>query len=118
MTLREKQSMFATKIAELILWVNLGCDDPLSQTRFAVTLGDAYRDPRCPYGSKSSKHRRRLAVDLNLFIDGVYRTDADSHKRIGEKWESMGGIWGGRWGDDPATPMIEGRDANHYEWPD
>lgn len=109
MTLREKQSAFASAVAELI--------DKAISLGFDVTLGDAFRDPRCPYGSKSSKHRRRLAIDINLFKDGVYLDSTDAHRELGEWWESQGGIWGGRFGDDPVTPKIEGRDGNHYEWP-
>lgn len=71
-----------------------------------VTLGDAYRDPRCPYGSKSSRHKSRLAIDLNLFRHGEYLTRTEDHKPLGEWWESQGGIWGGRF-----------EDGNHYEWP-
>jgi hypothetical protein len=110
MTLREKQSEFLKAWAELVLYAfSLG---------YEPTPGDLFRDPRCPYGSKSSKHRRRLAGDLNLFIGGAYKTDAESHRPLGEWWEARGGIWGGRFGDDPATPKIEGNDANHYEWAD
>ena len=103
MSLRQKQSDFARAVAHLILRAyDLG---------FEVTLGDCYRDSRCPYGSPSSKHHRRLAVDLNLFKDGVYLSDSDSHKPLGEWWESTyaHAIWGGRW--DMA-------DGNHYEWAD
>ena len=37
---------------------------------YKLTFGDAYRDPRVTYGHKDSLHRKRLAVDLNLFLDG------------------------------------------------
>ena len=47
---------------------------------YEVTLGDAYRDPRCPYGSKDSDHHRRLAIDLNLFKNGVYLTRTKDHR--------------------------------------
>jgi len=73
---------------------------------YEVTGGDLYRDPRCDYGSKSSRHKSRLAIDLNLFRDGKYLTETDDHKELGEWWESIGGIWGGRFND-----------GNHYEWP-
>ena len=73
---------------------------------YEVTLGDCYRDPRCSYGSKSTRHRLHLAVDLNLFRDGVYLEETEDHKQLGEFWESLGGIWGGRF-----------EDGNHYEWP-
>src|SRR3972149_3664515 len=102
MTQREKQSEFLKAWAELVLYAfSLG---------YELTSGDLFRDPRAPYGSKSSKHRRRLAGDLNLFIGGAYKKDAESHRKLGEWWETRGGIWGGRFGDDPATPQIEGVD--------
>jgi hypothetical protein len=96
-TLREKQSEFARAVPRLI--------DYAFSVGYEVTLGDAYRDPRAPYGSKSSKHRRRLAIDLNLFKNGVYLTTTEDHRELGEYWEKIGGIWGGRFDD-----------GNHYEW--
>lgn len=80
--------------------------DKALELGFEVTLGDAYRDPRCPYGSASSRHKSRLALDLNLFLDGVYLTSTEDHRPLGEWWEAQGGIWGGRFND-----------GNHYEWP-
>ncbi len=99
MSLRAKQSAFAKAVPSLI--------DHAYELGFEVTLGDAYRDPRAPYGSKSSKHRRRLAIDLNLFRDGRWLTQTEDHAQLGEYWESIGGIWGGRFDD-----------GNHYEWPE
>ncbi len=100
MSLREKQTEFARAVPVLITKAfELGYD---------VTLGDCYRDPRAtfPYGSKSSRHTMRLAIDLNLFKDGVYLTSSAAHQELGEYWEELGGIHGGRWDD-----------GNHYEWP-
>ena len=98
MSLRNHQSKFASMVPRLI--------DKAIDLGFEVTLGDAYRDPRCPYGSKSSRHRSRLAIDLNLFRDGEYLTETEDHKDLGLWWEAAGGIWGGRFDD-----------GNHYEWP-
>lgn len=98
MTLREKQTEFARAVPRLI--------DAAFVLGYEVTLGDAFRDSRCPYGSKSSKHKRRLAIDLNLFKDGKYLTKTTDHLKLGMYWESIGGIWGGRFSD-----------GNHYEWP-
>lgn len=103
MTLSQKQRLFSKMIAELILWAY--------EQGYEVTLGDAYRDPRVhgalgekmAYGARNSCHKLRLAMDLNLFKDGKYCTDEASHRPLGEKWESMGGSWGGRF-----------QDANHY----
>ena len=103
MTLSQKQRLFSKMISELILWAY--------EQGYEVTLGDAYRDPRLHgalgekvgYGARNSCHKLRLAMDLNLFKDGKYCTDGASHGPLGEKWESMGGSWGGRF-----------QDANHY----
>jgi len=78
---------------------------------FELTFGDAFRDPRVfgalgskeGYGHPNSNHKQRLAIDLNLFKDGKYLTSTESHTPLGEKWESMGGSWGGRF-----------KDGNHY----
>lgn len=107
MTLRQRQVQFARLVARLLMQAeSLG---------YEVTLGDAYRDPRLHgeigerkgYGHPKSCHKLRLAIDLNLFVDGAYRADTASHRKLGEWWELQGGSWGGRF-----------EDANHYslEW--
>lgn len=98
MSLRPLQARFAHMAALLILHAE--------QLGYEVTLGDAYRDPRTPYGSSNSNHRVRLAIDLNLFKDGIYLTETKDHEPLGEYWESIGGSWGGRFDD-----------GNHYELP-
>ena len=104
-TLREQQSLFARKVASLILHAEyLG---------YEVTLGDAYRDPRlhgdfgkkAGYGSSNSFHKLRLAIDLNLFKNGKYLQGTEAHRTLGEWWEDQGGSWGGRFND-----------GNHYSW--
>lgn len=99
MALQPVQSDFVIAVAHLIFKaLELG---------YNLTFGDAYRDSRCEYGAPNSKHRIRLAIDLNLFKDGEYLTETENHRPLGEYWESIGGIWGGRFDD-----------GNHYEWPD
>ena len=97
MTLRQKQSKFVRMIALLIQYAY--------EQGYELTFGDAYRDPRCPYGSEKSFHHQRLAVDFNLFRDGKYLTSTESHQQLGEFWESIGGTWGGRF-----------KDGNHYSY--
>jgi hypothetical protein len=104
-TLGQKQRRFSLAVARLIL--------KAYEMGYEVTLGDAYRDPRVHgelgvkkgYGHPSSTHKLRLAIDLNLFKDGVYLTDTAAHQALGEWWESQGGSWGGRF-----------RDGNHYSF--
>lgn len=95
MTLGQKQRKFTRMVADLIMWAY--------DHGYELTLGDAYRDPRTPYGHPDSLHRKRLAVDLNLFKNGVYLTRTEDHAPLGEYWESIGGSWGGRF-----------QDGNHY----
>jgi len=94
MSLREQQSEFAKNVPLLILYA--------SSLGYEVTLGDA----KATTGHiKGSFHYKQLAIDLNLFLDGVYLTRTSDHGTLGLFWESLGGTWGGRWGD-----------GNHYSW--
>ena len=99
MTLGEKQRKFTHMTALLILHAE--------QLGFRLTCGDAYRDSRCDYGHPNSLHRKRLAMDWNLFklVRGRWRfqTSTEAHRPLGEYWESIGGSWGGRFND-----------GNHY----
>ena len=84
---------------------------------YEVTLGDAFRDSRVfgmvgvkkGYGNRNSNHKRRLAIDLNLFKDGEYLDASEDHRPLGEWWENLGEkegvptVWGGRFND-----------GNHY----
>ena len=92
MSLRDYQSRFVKMIAELILFAY--------EQGYELTFGDAM----AKIGhKKNSNHYIRLAIDLNLFKDGRYLQTSEDHTVLGEKWESMGGAWGGRFND-----------GNHY----
>lgn len=58
-------------------------------------------------GIKNSLHRLRLAIDLHLFIKGVYQTSSEAHRILGEYWKSLHPLC--RWGGDFKKP-----DGNHY----
>ena len=91
---KKKQSKFAHMLALLILHAE--------QLGYEVTMGDCYRDKRCNYGHKKSLHKLRLAVDLNLFVDGEYVTADEYHIPLHQYWTSIGG----------AEPIMG--DMNHY----
>lgn len=103
MTLSQKQRKFTLMVAQLIQWAYAN--------GYELTFGDAFRDTRlhgafgvkAGYGAAKSVHKLRLAVDFNLFKDGQLLTDTESHRPLGEFWESIGGAWGGRF-----------KDGNHY----
>ena len=104
MTLRQKQSLFASLVPSLILKaIELG---------FEVTIGEVWRSEwaateyaRRGLGIQMSLHRDKLAIDLNLFKDGVYLTSTEAHRELGEWWEKQNPLcrWGGRF-----------KDGNHY----
>jgi len=96
MTLREKQSLFASLIPKLILYIY--------EQGYEVTLGDAYaKDGH----SKNSKHYDRLAMDLNLFLSGKYLTSTDDHRFAGVYWKTLHPEC--TWGGD-----FRREDGNHY----
>ncbi|CAI2469852.1 Uncharacterised protein [Serratia ficaria] len=104
MTLSEKQQLFTKLIAQLILWAD--------EKGYRLTFGEAYRTPeqaklnaQSGKGIANSLHTQRLAVDLNLFINGQYQTDSAAYLALGEEWEKLGGSWGGRF----SRP-----DGNHF----
>lgn len=103
MTLGEKQRKFTRMIGKLIEYAYAN--------GYELTFGDAYRDPRVhgdvgvkkSYSSANSLHKSRLAVDFNLFKNGVFLQSSADHEPLGKFWESIGGAWGGRFND-----------GNHY----
>jgi len=71
---------------------------------YEVTFGDAYAKTG---HKKGSKHYERLAIDLNLFLNGKYLTKTEDHRIFGEYWISLGGTWGGN---------FKNQDGNHYSY--
>lgn len=92
----DKQARFTWMIALLVIHAkHLG---------YQLTYGDAYRDPRVifPYSHENSNHKRRLAVDFNLFKEGKYLTKDEDYAPLRKYWVSIGGADG-----------ID-NDANHF----
>ena len=56
-------------------------------------------------GVRASTHQYQVAADINLFKNGVFLPDTESHREFGEWWEKQGADcrWGGRF-----------RDGGHY----
>ena len=98
-TLREKRCVFTWNISLLILKANT----------MGYEVGGAFlkRCDNCLVGKKKSKHKQSLAMDLDLYSDGTWLDKTEDHKPLGEMWEKMGGVWGGRF----SSP-----DGNHYEY--
>jgi len=98
MTLGDKQRKFTLMVSKLIA--------EAYELGYELTFGDAYRDSRVPYGHPKSLHRSRLAVDLNLFLNGEYKTDGTGHDELHNYWDELGG-----------AARID-KDLNHYSLAD
>jgi hypothetical protein len=65
----------------------------------------------------NSRHLDRLAADIVLFRDGVPQFDGETYRPFGVYWESLGGIWGGRFGVKPVDYGTKvGWDPVHFEF--
>jgi len=88
-TLRMKQSRFVRMVALLISFAD--------SRGYEMSFGPAFTSQGHVEGSL---HFLRLAIDLNVFREGKYMKVHGDYNDLGDFWESIGGIWGGRWGDD------------------
>ena len=99
MTKNEKQFKFTRMLGHLILYAESeGLD---------ITIREVQRFPErqrqlVAYGKSKtykSKHLDSLAADIILFRDGepIWNARDDDYVKLGEKWEELGGTWGGRW---------------------
>lgn len=105
MKLGEKQELFMELLPHLLL--------KAQELGFRIRGGDLFRDPRVfghigvkkGYGRSRSSHKLKLAIDLNLFLNGVYLERTEDHRELGEWWEEQHELcrWGGRFDD-----------GNHY----
>lgn len=115
--LSERQMEFSGKLTVFLMWI-------FTHRNWGVTFGEVWRPDEMQeiYWKQGktklrySKHQKRLAVDLNLFIDGWYVTSPEAYRPLGEFWESLGGRWGGRFGVERKDyDMKIGWDSNHFE---
>lgn len=110
MNLSELQRKFTLLVARLIFW---------SYSKgYELTFAEAYRTPeqaalnaKSGKGISNSLHTQRLAIDLNLYVSGQYKTDSKDYQAIGEYWKTLDSLC--RWGGDFSKP-----DGNHFsmEW--
>lgn len=106
LTLGQKQRLFSKLVGQLIEYIYA--------QGYEVSLDWCYRPPEVAAyyasigkGIRSSLHTEHLAIDLNLFKDGVFLTAASDHKVFGEFWKTLDPFC--CWGGDFAT-----QDGNHY----
>lgn len=103
--LGDKQKLFTRLLPKLLMYAH--------KKGYEVTLGDAYRSPKVfgqigifkGYGHRNSNHKRRLAIDLNLFKDGEYLDMSEDHRELAEYWKGL---------HPDCRSGIDFNDANHY----
>lgn len=93
---------------------------PLIEPRgkYQVTYGEFFRPISVArsYGQQgigisNSLHTKRLAVDLNLFVDGKFATDSEAHRPLAELWLQTGAPFG----VVPTAGVYFAKpDGNHY----
>ena len=106
MTLGEKQEIFSYNLALLILFA-YGHGFRIRTGEVERSKEQAAANAASGAGISNSLHKLRLAADLHLFRDGLYLTETEDHRVLGEFWESLHPLcrWGGRF----SKP-----DGNHY----
>ncbi|QEE51038.1 M15 family metallopeptidase [Flavobacterium alkalisoli] len=105
--MRKKQSIFLKNVALLILWAY--------ENGYELTAGELLRteEQQQIYLKKGltktthSRHQDKLAIDLNLFVNGVYQSQREPYKPLAEKWKSLH--------PDNVAGYDWGWDANHFE---
>ena len=108
MTLRARRCLFTFNLARLIAWVNMqkGYTCSLSEALRPQWVAEKYAKEG--KGSRVSLHIDGLAVDLNIYSEGVYLTKSEDYEFAGAYWKTLDPD--NRWGGD-----IESlRDGNHF----
>jgi len=99
--LGEKQKLFAIHFWRLLR--------KMERDGYEYTINEIYRSPEeaARRGFTKTLHTKKLAADVNLFLDGRYLRATKHHKSFGEWWEKQHELarWGGRFGD-----------GNHYSF--
>ena len=105
--LGDKQKLFMRLLPKLLIKAH--------ELGYEMSMGDGHRSPKVfgmigvqkGYGHKNSNHKRRLALDINLFKEGEYQDESEDHRELGEYWKTLDSAC--CWGGDFPVP-----DGNHY----
>ncbi len=121
MRLSEQQSEFMWMVSDFLLYArNLFNGKQYSHMKdIYLKVAEWYRTPEqqrlkvISGASKTlrSKHLKGLAVDLLIYKAGQPIYQSPVYGVMGAYWESLGGVWGGRW------KMPNGSyDVGHFEY--
>lgn len=106
MTLSEAQRLHVRCFTNMLNWgFKNGYEFTWSQA--LRTQAEALANAKSGAGIAHSLHLIRLAVDINVFKDGVYLTKVEDYKPFGDYWKAQNPLC--IWGGDFASP-----DADHF----
>ncbi len=103
----EKQQIFTRNQGLLIVWA-IANGFALTGGQWLRSAAQAADYAAAGTGIITSLHIVGLAMDWNLFINGIYRKDAEAHEPLGAYWKSLHPL--NRWGGD----FLSRPDGNHY----
>lgn len=113
----KEQSIFAFNVAALLSAFQI--------REYQISFGEAYRTPEQEAidiskgisKTSNSMHLKRLAIDLNIFKNGVQVTDAKELIEFGNYWRSLNTLnrWGGDWNKNGIATDEKFSDPSHFE---
>lgn len=106
-SLGEKQRLFMNLLGQFLVWIYQQPGMEVAGGQLQRTQAEANANAASGAGIVHSLHIKCLAIDLMLFLSGVYKTDTESYRPLGEKWKSMHPLC--RWGGDFSKP-----DGDHF----
>jgi hypothetical protein len=116
MTLREQQSLFMKLLPRLIDHAySLGYE--LTGGELERSKAQAQANAASGAGISNSLHLLSLAIDLRLFINGVWMQASEPYMPLGTYWKTLHPLcrWGGDFKDEKGRPDPDG---GHFslEW--
>lgn len=105
--LSTKRCRFSLAIAHLVQWTNEQSGYSCAFDQVKRTKEEAIANAKRGAGIANSLHLIGLAADLILYKDGVYQTDTEAYRFMGEYWKSLGPDHA--WGGD-----FKKKDGNHF----
>lgn len=113
-SLGQTQREFAHCVGRLIVWTFDQPDAELRLDEALRTQAQANANALSGAGIPHSNHLIHLAIDMPLYLKGVYQTDSAAYKFMGDYWKTLHPL--ARWGGDFKPPTNP--DGNHFsfEW--
>ena len=107
MSLGEKQELFMRLLGQFLSWIFQQPGMAVRGGELKRTQAQAEANAASGAGISASLHLKSLAIDLALMLNGVYQTQSEAYRPLGEYWKSLHPL--ARWGGDFSKP-----DGNHF----